>query len=458
MRFWPLNCLRLTMNVPCDLLLRSNRMPGETKLPRLVFLDGPGPPPPRWYMPSLTARYDVHVLWAPTGDREKDEAHARVISQFCEHSPLLGGSDPLGSIIEFCREWQPEGILGFSELVVSETHAAALELGLPANSPSSLPALRSKEEQRMALAKAGAPIPRFSAVRCLSELVSAVAEVGLPAILKPSVGVSSVATYQITPGIDLTELWENATRRYKTDPRGNGSADFVLEEMLIGQQWHDDPRLAHYVSVESLVQNGSINHLVVTDKFPLSESFRENGNLMPSTLPEQRVDAILGCATEAIDAIGITNSMVHTEIMLTADGPRIIEVNSRLGGAVIEMLHLCFDYDVVAAMAAVATGREVAPLGPRLRSSGQYIPQSPARDVTVSKVPTVDELLALDGVVEAEVFCKVGESPEWQRGTSAGRLARVIAASESVNRLLDLSDILKSDEVFSYLPMLEEAR
>jgi phosphoribosylamine-glycine ligase len=431
-------------------------MPGETNLPKLVFLDGPGPPPPRWYMPLLTASYDVHVLWTPTGDREKDELHARTLSKYCEHSPLPGGDDFLDAIIKFCQKWQPEGILGFSELVVSETHAAALELGLPANSPSSLPALRSKEEQRTALAKAGVPVPRFSAVHSLTELVSAVAEVGMPAILKPSVGVSSMATYQITPGVDLAELWESATRRYKADPRGDGSAHFVLEEMLIGQQWHDDLRLAHYVSVESLVQNGLANHLVITDKFPLSEPFRENGNLMPSTLPEYRISAILECATEAISAIGITNSMVHTEVMLTADGPRIIEVNSRLGGAVIEMLHLCFDYDIVTAMAAVATGREVAPLGPRLRSSGQYIPQAPARDVALSKVPTVDELTALEGVVEAEVFCQVGDSPEWQRGTSAGRLARVIAASESVDRLLELADIVGSDEVFSYLPLSEQ--
>ncbi|MFF4567917.1 acetyl-CoA carboxylase biotin carboxylase subunit family protein [Streptomyces sp. NPDC001435] len=403
-------------------------------------------------MPRLTESYDVHVLWAPTGDEEKDKMHARTLNEFCENTPLLGEDDSLGAIIEFCRKWQPEGILGFSELVVSETHAAALELGLPANSRASLPALRSKEEQRLALAQAGAPGPRFSAVSSLAELVSAVAEVGMPAVLKPSVGVSSMATYRITPEVDLAELWENATGRYKADPRGDGSAHFVLEEMLIGEQWHDDPRLAHYVSVESLVQNGSIIHLVVTDKFPLSQPFRENGNLMPSTLPERRISAILECATQAISAIGITNSMVHTEVMLTASGPRIIEVNSRLGGAVIEMLHLCFDYDIVTAMAAVATGREIAPLGPPLRSSGQYIPQAPARDVTLSKVPTVDELMALEEVVEAEVFCRVGDSPDWQRGTSAGRLARVIAASESVDRLLALADIVRSDEVFSYLP------
>ncbi|KMS76545.1 hypothetical protein ACM01_05025 [Streptomyces viridochromogenes] len=427
-------------------------MANQKNLPRLVFLDGPGPPPPVWYLPRLTENFEVHVLWAPTGDEKRDELHARTLSQFCGNSPLLGGSDDLGAILDFSRTWHPEGILGFSEMVVTETHAAALELGLPANEPKSLPALRSKEEQRIALAKGGVPVPRFASVLSLSDLVEAVGEVGLPAVLKPSAGVGSMATYHVTKDVDLAALWETAASRYTADPRGNGSMHFVLEEMLIGERWHDDPRYASYASVESLVQNGSVTHYAVTDKFPLSETFRENGGVLPSTLPGYRINSILECATQAISAMGVTNSMVHTEVMLTADGPRIIEVNSRLGGGVIEHLHLSFDYDIVTAMANVATGRPVAPLGPRLRSSALYFPQSPAKDVTLAKVPTVDELMAFDEVVEAELYYAAGDRPDWARGTSGGKLARVIAASESPDQLLDLADFLASDKAFTYAP------
>ncbi|MFJ4321278.1 ATP-grasp domain-containing protein, partial [Streptomyces lavendulae] len=286
----------------------------------------------------------------------------------------------------------------------------------------------------------------------LSDLVKAVAEVGLPAVLKPSAGVGSMATYHITKDVDLPGLWDMATSRYTADPRGDGSVHFVLEEMLIGVRWHDDPRYAPYVSVESLVQNGAVTHCAVTDKFPLSEPFRENGNVFPSSLPGHRIDSILECATQAIHALGITNSMVHTEIMLTAAGPRIIEVNSRLGGAAIEMLQLSFDYDVVTAMANIAAGRPIAPLGPRLRSTGQYIPQAPARDLTLAGVPTVDELMAIDEVVEAELFYQVGDRPDWERGTSGGKLARLIATSESPDQLLDLAEFLASNKAFTYVP------
>ncbi|MFI1979784.1 acetyl-CoA carboxylase biotin carboxylase subunit family protein [Streptomyces wedmorensis] len=426
-------------------------MDAQKNLPRLVFLDGPGPPPPEWYLPKLTKSFEVHVLWAPTGDAERDALHAGTLDRYCAHSPLLGGDDAVRAIVDFSREWRPEGILGFSELVVTETHAAALELGLPANSPESLPALRSKEAQRTALAKGGVPVPGFASVFSLSDLVRAVAEVGLPAVLKPSAGVGSMATYPVTEDVDLSGLWDTATSRYTADPRGDGSVHFVLEEMLIGERWHDDPRYAPYVSVESLVQDGSVTHCAVTDKFPLSEPFRENGNVFPSNLPRHRIDSILECATQAIQALGIRNSMVHTEVMLTAAGPRIIEVNSRLGGAAIEMLQLSFDYDVVTAMADIATGRPIAPMGPRLRSTGQYVPQAPARDVTLAQVPTVEQLMAFEEVVEAELFYQVGDRPDWARGTSGGKLARLIATSESPEPLLDLADFLASDKAFTYV-------
>lgn len=182
------------------------------------------------------------------------------------------------------------------------------------------------------------------------------------------------------------------------------------------------------------------------------EPFRESGCIMPSTLPEDRLAAVLECAEQAVSAIGITNSMVHTEIMLTAAGPRVIEVNSRLGGGVIERLHLSYDYDIVSAMAAVATGRPTAPLGPLQRSSAYLVPQAPARDVVLAEVPSLEELTARPDVVEASLFYGVGDRPEWERGTAGGRLARVIAAADTPGQILDLADHLASDACFSYAP------
>ena len=50
---------------------------------------------------------------------------------------------------------------------------------------------------------------------------------------------------------------------------------------------------------------------------------------------------MLDIASMAIKALGVRVGFLHTEIKLTPDGPRIIEVNGRLGGSVAEMAKAC---------------------------------------------------------------------------------------------------------------------
>lgn len=419
---------------------------------RLLVVDGPGGPFLEWYVPRLAASYDLHVLWIPSGDDVQDDARREVFSAHCTHSTLPTYDNAHVGIVSFARDWRPDGIVGFSELVVTAVHTAALELGLPSNSEQSLTALQDKHAQRQAMAKAGVPVPRFARVSSASDLHQAVAEVRTPSILKPAAGVGSMATYRVTEGTDLSALWDAASADYLGDPRGSGSPDFVLEELLIGEAWHDDDRYGPYASVESVVADGIVHNLSVTDKFTLTEPFRENGGIMPSMLPDDVSALVLGTASQAIRAMGITNSAVHTEIMFTADGPRVIEVNSRIGGGVTEMLHHCYGYDVVDAMAAVATGAPVPELGPLRRYSAFHCPQAPAADVVLASVPSLEDLRAWESVEDVQMTYRVGDRPQWERGTKGGTLVRIVASASTAEELLDLAEYLASDKAFTFAP------
>jgi len=95
---------------------------------------------------------------------------------------------------------------------------------------------------------------------------------------------------------------------------------------------------ADYVSVESLVAYGEISHLAVTGRFPLARPFRETGMFIPADLPQAQQAVVLEVATAALRALGVQTGCFHTEIKLTPSGPRVIEVNGRLGGGVPDML------------------------------------------------------------------------------------------------------------------------
>ncbi|WP_194292403.1 ATP-grasp domain-containing protein [Streptomyces katsurahamanus] len=421
--------------------------------PRLLLFDVPTGPRPGWYLPRLCAEYDLHIMWLLSGDTAKDRARAAQFEQWCGHTTMRSQETASEELTAYAEVWRPEGVLGFGEMAIGPMHTAAHRLGLPANAPWSIPALRNKQEQRRLLAEAGLPTPRFASVRSLSELRAAVASVGLPAILKPKAGVGSMATFRVddsADSADLAGLWTAACASYADDPRGGSAADFLLEEFLVGVSPHTDDRYGAYASVESLVQEGVVQHLAVTDKFPLSPGFRENGGIMPSVLPGTVTDSLLECAAQAIKAMGITDSGVHTEIMFTEDGPRVIEVNSRIGGGVTEMLHYCCGYDSVLARAAIATGRPAPPFTPPVRSTGYFLPQAPQGATALTKAPSVAELLALPPVAEAELAYAVGDRPLWQQGTPGGTVARLVGVADSAGPLLELYDQLKPGRLLDY--------
>jgi len=66
--------------------------------------------------------------------------------------------------------------------------------------------------------------------------------------------------------------------------------------------------------------------------------FRESGAFFPSTLDAGTADRVLAATREALLALEVTSGVTHAEFKLTADGPRLIEVNGRLGGFVNDLV------------------------------------------------------------------------------------------------------------------------
>ena len=130
----------------------------------------------------------------------------------------------------------------------------------------------------------------------------------------------------------------------------------VLEGYLADDPSRAGEPYADYVSVESVVAEGVISHLALTGRFPLAENFRETGFFIPAALNDDDQSAVLALATSAIEALGVTTGCLHTEIKFTPDGPRVIEVNGRVGGGVPEMLDRAAGVTLVEITLRVALG------------------------------------------------------------------------------------------------------
>ena len=110
--------------------------------------------------------------------------------------------------------------------------------------------------------------------------------------------------------------------------------------------------------------DGAISHLALTGRFPPAGNFRETGFFIPAALDAGSRSAVLDLATRAIDALGVRTGCLHTEVKFTPEGPRIIEVNGRLGGGVPEMLERAAGVGLLDLTLRVALGEPVSVDGP----------------------------------------------------------------------------------------------
>jgi biotin carboxylase len=259
--------------------------------------------------------------------------------------------------IEYAGEHRLDGAFTASEDAVVTTARFTEALGLPGQPVATTPALRDKYLQRRALAAAGVPGPAFAEITDARSLAAALSSVPLPAIFKPTRGSGGALAYPVESAEQLPALLATARRQVgATSGAVDPESAFILESMLAGVASHPVDGFAPYVSVETLAASGHLHHLAVTDRFPVSPPTLETGMLLPSCLGQEIRAQILASAGAALTALGFVHGVAHTEIMLTADGPRVIEVNARVGGALPYLFPMCSDLDIVEQAARLALG------------------------------------------------------------------------------------------------------
>ena len=111
--------------------------------------------------------------------------------------------------------------------------------------------------------------------------------------------------------------------------------------------------------MESLIIDGHVHDLAVSGKLPTIPPFRETGRFWPSPLAPQEERQVRDLARRAVGALGVRIGLTHTEIRLTPAGPRIIEVNGRIGGGIYDFGREAAGVDLIETAARLAMGIEV---------------------------------------------------------------------------------------------------
>ncbi len=214
--------------------------------------------------------------------------------------------------------------------------------------------LTDKLAQRQALSAAGVDATKTRAVPRIHDLPGVVRDFGqFPLMLKPTQGSASEGVRKISEPATAHQLSQHPPLRGR---------EFLVEEFLHGDQAAAGEGVGDYVSVETCSADGQHVPMCVLGKPALTEDFRERGHLYPSTLSKAHEREVAALAGAALTALGVRDGMTHTEIKLTKDGPRVLEVNGRLGGGVAALIRHATGQDPVAWALHAALGRPLDPL------------------------------------------------------------------------------------------------
>ena len=234
-----------------------------------------------------------------------------------------------------------DGIGTFWDLAGPLTALLAEALGLPGHPLLSVGFSRNKIFTREVCMEAGIPSPRFFRIKSSADLERAAAHVGFPAVLKPISGASSAAAYRVddehmllrryTQTMNAVEGHLKTSGVHSDDEReqiwANGF-DMTLEEFLDGEEF----------DIDCLLSEGELVYTSVTRDLP-QPYLREVGSQTPPAFPLDKQAELVAFTGTVLQALGFTDGAFHVELKYTSNGPRLIEVNARIGGGPIYQLN-----------------------------------------------------------------------------------------------------------------------
>ena len=318
-------------------------------------------------------------------------------------------------IYKAAKDFGADGIMTLATDMPMRSVAYACErLNLTGISYDTAVKATDKGKMIQAFEAAGVEHPWYFVIPSPCELDKVADKIAFPCISKPVDNAGSRGVMLIHTREEL----KNAIEYSSSNGRG-GSV--IVEEFLQGNE----------VSVEIMVQNSEVFVLQVTDKITTgAPHFVETGHTQPSRLRNEDVAKISDLAKRAVKAVGISDGPAHVEIMLTKDGPKMIELGARMGGDCIttHLVPLSTGIDMVEATIKIALG-EKPDISPKFNKGSAIRYFDNYCDGIIKKIDGIVEAESLDGIVQVTVVKGPGEFAG-EIGSSVDRTGFVISQAK----------------------------
>ena len=275
--------------------------------------------------PTFKARGIPAIAVTLTSEEWPEFGSQMQASDFVEIIPDQPG------IEELIRKYNPIAIIPGTEegIPLAERLTEILTPHL-ANDPAKSLHRSHKSLMQKALSEASVPSLKTLHTASEEEAEKWIREIGLqeePLIIKPPSSSGSEMVFHIPAGGD----WKKAFRQILTEPSvvsGIKSETAIIQEEAIGVEFA--------VGTVSVDGRHHLAHLIKYNKISVGDRKTVYDHVEFVPYDEEILGDLFEYTKKALDAVGVRWGATHTEIMLTKNGPRLIETSARMiGGPVV---------------------------------------------------------------------------------------------------------------------------
>jgi biotin carboxylase len=308
----------------------------------------------------------------------------------------------------------------FNEPTQDRGAAIAEALGLPFLTAATIAATRDKDRMRQVLRKAGLDGTASRLVDGADDIAAFGAQHGYPFVMKPVDGRGSLSVAIVRSPADI----RGALARFARFAPGYR---ILAEQFLDGEEW----------SVEGFSEGGRHRIVCITQKFKDPVTCVETGHCVPAPLDEVQRGTIERFVVGVLGAIGLDDGPSHTEVIVTRDGPHIVETHARLAGdSIVELIRLACGVDLDHLWIRQCAGERVLDEVPtRMERFASIAFATPNAVGTLERVDGVAAAEALPGVVHVDLLEEPGAALHGAE-SSEGRAASAIALGDTADEAI----------------------
>lgn len=332
------------------------------------------------------------------------------------------------ALLECAKRHQIDGVLTIcTDQPMRSVAKIAAELGLPGISEWAAYTATNKAAMRKCLSEYGVPCPKFIRVVTKDEYYEAMKQFKGKCVVKAVDNAGSRGIQMIDDPTDLSAI--DAAFNYCKE--WSHSGELVVEEFMDGLE----------ICVETLSINGTCYPIQITDqKHKEPPYFTDAGYNQPSLLPLSVQEEIRKIAIDANMALQNYNGSSCTEIIVTKDGPKVVEVGPRLAGDCMttHLVPLSTGVDMVTAVINIALGQPVDYKAKYEKGSCIRYFMKPVVG-RIKEIRGIEEIKNMDGVVQVSLMKQVGDIAVPLKG-SGDRIGFVIVQRDTVEDAIKCCD------------------